>query len=428
MKNAVLLIALLGSLIGGISYIGDPEADFPNCTDTLGCVRLAPEDPIRLGVIQDMSGRASSFGLDQIRSFQIALSERNNGLLNHRIELISEDSRCLPEYGVLAARKMVSDPKVVAILGTTCSNSATEVIKVVSEAGYTMMSGTNSATSLTTLYGAPGANWRPGFFRTMFGADQSGIAAAIFAYNHLGVRRVVVVHDGDAYTKGYAEIFVKRFQAMGGKVVLETQVNKGETNMNPVLEAVSEAKAELLFLPIFADEGLLFIKQMKQFSNLDKIQVLGGNALINTSFIEGVGDHGKGMYFLSIDPSKDSPRRSLLIRSFEEAFGEPPQSTLFDYGYDAINLLLHAIEQAAEIDSKGNIQIGRKKLRDTLYGIRSYPGITGVLSCRYFGDFGVPRFRVVQLNNPKGGVAGLKSNIIFRIDSVTPSKKRNEKL
>ncbi len=64
-----------------------------------------------------------------------------------------------------------------------------------------------------------------------------------------------MINDGDIYTRGLTDGFSKAFQDLGGNVVLKTSINKGDTQMQPVLTAVLNSQAELLFFPLFQPEG-----------------------------------------------------------------------------------------------------------------------------------------------------------------------------
>ncbi|MCI5141631.1 MAG: ABC transporter substrate-binding protein [Candidatus Electrothrix sp. ATG1] len=96
-----------------------------------------------------------------------------------------------------------------------------------------------------------------------------------------------------------------------------------------------------------------------------------------------------------------------------EKYNEPPQVSYFLSGYDAANLLFHAIEQTAIIHTDGTLHIGRQALRDTLYSVKSFSGVNGELSCNRFGDCHPPCFNILRLDNPALGLNGLESNILF---------------
>ncbi len=74
------------------------------------------------------------------------------------------------------------------------------------------------------------------------------------------------INDGDIYTLGLTIGFRKASEKQGGKIVLDTSINKGETIMHPVLKAIKNAGAQLLFFPLFQPEGNMILLQA------DKIQ------------------------------------------------------------------------------------------------------------------------------------------------------------
>ena len=101
-----------------------PAAPPFECTDAIGCVEVAPDDPIKIGVMQVLSGDLQIFGQSGLRSIDLALDDRGRELLGHPIELQVEDSLCSKEGGATAASKIAADPQTVGIIGPTCSGAA----------------------------------------------------------------------------------------------------------------------------------------------------------------------------------------------------------------------------------------------------------------------------------------------------------------
>jgi len=90
-----------------------------------------------------------------------------------------------------------------------------------------------------------------------------------------------------------------------------------------------------------------------------------------------------------------------------------PESPVFDCAFDAANLLLHAMETVAVREKNGTLHIGRQALRDALYGMTDFPGVTGRLSCDEFGDCGILSFDIVRVEDPSAGFEGVKANIVW---------------
>ncbi len=46
------------------------------CSDSIGCVTVGLNDPIKIGVLQSLSGKVASLGQEQVRGLELALDER----------------------------------------------------------------------------------------------------------------------------------------------------------------------------------------------------------------------------------------------------------------------------------------------------------------------------------------------------------------
>ena len=389
-----------------------PKAEF-QCHDALGCVRILPEKPIKIGVLQALSGKVASLGMEQIRGIQLALNARQGSILGHPVELKIEDTHCSPEGGANAALKIIADPQYLAILGTTCSTAATGASQVMSDAGLTMISGNNSAPFLTSIAGKEAPHWQKGYFRTASNEEHSGKAAAIFSFDTLGIRKAATINDGDIYTRGLTDGFSASFQQLGGTIVLDTSVNKGEKEMEPVLTAILNAGAELIFFPLFQPEGNEILFQARAMPAAESLILMSDGALIDASFIESVGESGIGMYFVGPKISTTDETQQRLSKIYYKRFGTLPATPYYLNAYDSAELLFSAIEATAVTEADGTLHIGRQALRETLYGSTNPNGVSGPLDCDSFGDCGFPMFNVLRLDNPDAGLLGLQSNVMY---------------
>ena len=377
------------------------------CTDAIGCVDIAPGEPLKLGVLY-----AQNVGPDHYRGVELAVDARDGQVLGHPIQLQIEDEQCTSEGGTMAALKIVADPQTVAIVGTTCSGAATTATKIMSQAGLAMVSGANTAPSLTAIDGEQGVDWQPGYLRTAHNEAVAVQAAATFVFQELGVTKVATVNDGDAYTRGFTDVFEQAFTDLGGKIVLDLAVNKGDTDMRPVLAAVAASGAELIFFPIFAPEATLIALQAKEVPGLENILLLGSEVLLSNNFIESVGADGVGLYITS-QSAPESPAYHELISAYETKYGEPTRSISLANFYDAANLLLNAIEAVATQEKDGALHIGRQALREALYATTDFEGVSSTYSCDQFGDCSTVGFVIVRLDDPSAGIEGLQSNVIY---------------
>lgn len=409
----VLLSGLCLAILLGVGLIVLPSGKNSPCVDPLGCVAIAATEPIPIGVIESLTGEVAILGMDQLRGLELALDHRGSKILGHPVTLTVEDTGCRPEGGANAALRIVSDPSVVAIFGTTCSGDAATAAQVMTEAGLSMISGNNSAPFLTAIGGRRAPKWQPGYFRTAPNEEYSGPAAARYAYETLGIRSAAMVHDGDIYTKGLAEGFRAEFEKLGGRTTLFAAVDKGDADMKPVLEAVAASQAELLFFPLFQPEGNHVLLTARKMPALKDTILMSDGSLIDNTFIKAVGDAAIGMYF--VGPTPPAPNEGLLAleSEYRGKYGEAPPTAYYSSAFDAANILFAAIERATVRQGDGGLVIGRQALREALAKTRDYPGVTEKLTCDAFGDCATPRFNVLRLRDPGLGVAGLVANVVY---------------
>jgi branched-chain amino acid transport system substrate-binding protein len=407
-RTSSILLLSITILLAGCRPSPPPFA----CADLLGCVQVAPGEPIKIGVLQALSEDQAPFGLSGLRSIELAVDNRDGEILGHPIELRIEDSRCSKEGGATAASKITADPQILGILGPTCSAAAETAVKVVSEAGLVMITGSCSTPSLTSVGREPGANWQPGFLRTAHNDAQSGRAAATFAFQELGVARAATIDDGDPYTQGLTGTFRQAFTELGGEVVLAAGINKGDADMQPVLTAVARSGAGLLYLPLFQPEGDRIILQAREMKDLEDVTFLSAEGLYLEDLVASVAEAGVGLYMV-IPAQPAGPAAEAFVSRYEAKYGEQPINSYYAQWYDAANMLFDAIEAVAMQESGGTVHVGRQALRDALYATAAYSGLTGSLTCDEYGDCGVARFQVVRLDDPAAGLEGLAANVVY---------------
>ena len=409
------------TVIGSIYYSLNRPTLAPSfqCEDAIGCVTIPPNAPIKLVVLADIDNNISHMGHDQVRTIQMVLGKRQNRLLNHPVKVRYEDSMCSQAGGKITAQKVVLDPEVIAVLGTTCTASAIPASKILSKAGLVIISSTNTAPSLTGYDNQQGRNHQPGYFRTMPNATRSIQAAAEYVYRTLNIRKVASISSSDLLGQEISDIFTQEFEKLGGRRSLNAKISQNDRDLKPVLTAVQNSSAELLFLALYPRETILLVKQKEQMKEMDDVFVLdgGGNADLDT-VIRAIKERGEGMYFLHNTFGLESADKSLLAE-FKNIFGQSPDVRVFANSYDAVTLLLKAIEEIAVTKRDGTLHIGRQALRDQLHKTVDIKGKSGVLSCNQFGDCGKTHMTIFRLDKSKNGLDELRKIILYSSSPTT---------
>ncbi len=101
----------------------DVQEATPRCPDEeFSCLAIGPKDHIRIGTVLEVSGGPyARLGRESQRGAHLATDflDPPRKLLGHSIEWADHDELCSGEDGVLPR-----DPKMVAVIGTTCSTTA----------------------------------------------------------------------------------------------------------------------------------------------------------------------------------------------------------------------------------------------------------------------------------------------------------------
>jgi branched-chain amino acid transport system substrate-binding protein len=358
----------------------EPVAEF-TCEDEIGCVDIAPGDPIHIGWIQTVSGGTALLGTDNNRGVEIAIDDIGGELLGHPIEFTGEDSLCSIEGGQAAGTRIAADGTIIAVVGTTCSGEARGAMPLLAEAGMVMISSSNTNPDLTN---PEHADHHPGYLRTAHNDLFQGRVAAEFAYNELGVRTAATIHDGSPYAESLQQVFADVFTELGGTITAQEAVNVGDTDMQPVLTTIAADAPELIYFPIFEPEGPFIAAQKCDVAGLEDTVMMGADGLLTAAFAGAAGDCAVGMYLSGPYVSGDAYAE--FVAKYEEKYGEGTQSGFHAHAYDAANMIFAAIEAVAVEGADGTLHIGRQALRDALYGTTDFQGLTGVLSCDANGD------------------------------------------
>jgi len=402
---AVMLLAISACTNGGSS----PSASASGSTgedptavcdaDEHGCVEVAEGDNIVVASALTITGDTAFLGNDSNFGIDVAMEDRPD-IADHPAELLKVDAGCGEAVtGQTAATQIVGDPSVVAVIGTSCSRTAVPAMPVLAEAGYTMISPSNTAPSLTD---PESADYGGQFYaRTAYNDKVQGAAVAKFACEELQVTTAATIHDGSPYAQQLQQVFADEFAAQcGGTVTAQEAINVGDTDMHPVLTTIAADSPEFLFYPIFDPEGPLVTIQSQEVPGLEDTILAGADGIKDQGFIDAAGDLAEslGMYFSGPDLNFGDAYTNDFLPKYREISGEEnPIAPYHAHAYDAYNIIADAVEAVGLTDADGTLWIPRTALNEYVRGLTDFPGLTGTLTCDEFGDCGSEFVSIAQL-------------------------------
>lgn len=347
-------------------------------SDAKGCAVIPAGETIKIGMGAPMTGDNAQFGVDISQGAMIAVEDAGE-FEGFTFELVVEDDGGAPEGGAAVANKFVSDPTIVAIAGHIFSGATDAAIPIYEEAGLPMMSPSATNPALTQKGSAV-------FNRVAFTDEAQGRFAADYLFNKLGKKKIAVMHDGQAYGQGLAEVVAQSFQDLGGEIVATEAITPGETDYTAPLSAVAAKGPEALYYGGYVQDAVVLVNQMGQ-SGLQDVIFFGCDGTFGEDFITRTKENGEGAYSVALIPPA-SPERTKFDEAYESKFGAAAGS-LSPYtwnAYDSAAALVEAIKLVAVVGEDGSLNIPRSALVEATRNLEGFQGLTGTITCDENGE------------------------------------------
>lgn len=350
----------------------------PCATDTFGCAKIPAGQTIKIGMGAPMTGDNAQFGIDISQGAKIAVADAGE-LEGFKFELVAEDDGGTPEGGAAVANKFVADPNVVAIAGHIFSGATAAAMPIYEKAGIPMMSASATNPDLTK-------SGSKVFNRVAFTDSAQGKFAADYIFNVLGKKNIAVMHDGQAYGKGLADVVAARFKEIGGTVVDQVAITPAETDYTAPLSSVAAKKPEVLYYGGYVQEGVVLVNQMAQ-SGLQGVIFFGCDGTYGADFIERGGKNAEGAYAVALIPPASDEVKA-FNEKYKAEFGKEAGS-LSPYtwnAYDSAATLIVAIKKVATKGADGSLVIPRGALVNAVRTLKDYKGLSGTIGCDPTGE------------------------------------------
>lgn len=330
----------------------------------------ADPDTIKIGVNYELSGAVATYGQASVRGIEMALEEINaaGGIKGKQVELVSYDNKSEPAEATTLATKLMTQDKVLAVIGPATSGGFKATIPVALKNKVPVVSGSATADDVTV----DASGVKEYAFRTCFNDSFQGTAMADYASNSLGAKTVMIIKDNSSdYAKGLAENFKKTFTGAGGSIVGEEAYVAGDTDFNAVLTRVKGQQFDAIYLPGYYQEAGLIIKAARALGIT--APVLGGDGFDSPDLLKLGGAAAlNNVYFTNHYSSLDEdPKVVKFIADFKSKYNEEPNA-FHALGYDTAKFVADAIERASAFSGEA--------VKDALAQTKDFEAVTGKLS------------------------------------------------
>jgi branched-chain amino acid transport system substrate-binding protein len=332
---------------------------------------FAEDKTVTVGINLPLTGADAQAATKIKQGAQMALDEANaaGGVAGYKIKILVLDDGTAtagqydPAQAATNARKMVSDPNVVAAIGPQMSGSGKAMSPILSQGNLAIITPSSTNPDITNPKFA--SQYRPAgkaiYFRTVTTDAYQGPNMANYYADTLKVKSVYVLDDSGAFGVGIADAFQKQAEKRGIKVLGRDQLNPKEADYTAILTKIKSLNPDAIYYGGVAQAGVKLAKQ--SYDILPKVIKGGGDGMHSTDLLSGAGfPAAEGWYVTIAAPHVlDQPQVADWAKRFEKTFGGPPE----DYSltaYDAALVILDAIKRVAASGKPVN----RENVRDAI--------------------------------------------------------------
>jgi branched-chain amino acid transport system substrate-binding protein len=331
----------------------------------------AAEKRVKVGIDVSLTGAGAEDAILVKNGAMMAIDEANanGGVAGYTIEaMVLDDGTATagqydPAQAAINARKMVSDPDVVAAVGPQNSGCGKAMAPILSQGDLATITPSSTNPDITDPKFAAqfDPSGRPIYFRVVTTDAYQGPAMANYFAQLLNVKKVYILDDSGAYGVGIANTFEGQAKKLGIGVLGHDQLNPLEPDYTTLLTKIKPLGVDALY---FGGSALTATKLAKQgYDVVPNIIKAGGDGVYSAALLKGAGFPAmQGWYATIAAPYlADNPAVQPWIKRFTEKYGLGPSSYAFT-AYDCMLVALDGIKRVAE----SGAPVTRSAVRDAI--------------------------------------------------------------
>ena len=334
------------------------------------------QDTYKIGAVFSITGPGSSLGIPE-RDTALMLEAEINAKGGIRgpdgkarpVKIIIYDDASDETKAVLAAKKLIDEDKVAAIVGTTLSGTSLAILDTVQKAEVPLVS---CAAAIKIVEPAAERKW-------IFKTPQSDFLIVGALVDHLkakGLNKVGWLNVDYAFGQlGWIE-FEKAAKKGDLTIVANEKFGQRDVDMTPQLTRVKAANPQAVIVWSIPPSASI---ATKNYADLGiKAPLFQSHGVGNKRYIELAGPGANGVLFpagklLVAEQLSDSDVQKPVLLAYAKAFEAKygPRNTFGGHAWDALHLVFKAMEKAGA---------DRGGIRSAIEQTKNFVGITGVFN------------------------------------------------
>jgi branched-chain amino acid transport system substrate-binding protein len=360
-------------------------------------VAIAQQEPVKVGVIQPLSGPVAASGNYVRMGAEIGRDWINGrgGVLGRQVQLLIEDNKSDPKEAATAAEKLIVRDKVPVIVGAWGSSMTLAAMPKLEEYGVPMVVETSSAATITK-------RGNPWVFRISPPSEMEALGLNKYMKD-LAVKKADFLAVNTDWGRGAVQAFGDLVKKSGATVGAAEFMEQAATDMSAQLNKLKADTSDTLFLTTSVEQITLVLKQAQEQRVARKVITTGGSSS-PTQLIKQAGAAAEGTYhivfFLPWFP--EAMPDAKLAKAFVDEWakrGHPFEGLTEGFrGHDGVLTAVEAIKIAGKPEPKA--------VRDALWKV-NVMGVNGPIKFEQDGPQGKesgqsrPSIFIVQVKDGK---------------------------
>lgn len=306
----------------------------------------ANADKYVIGASFELTGNVANYGKSTLSGLKLAVDQVNKagGVNGKQLVVLESDNKSEPAESGNSVTKLITQDKVVAVVGPATSGCVFAATPVVTSNKVPLIAPCATAPAITVDNGQV----KEFIFRACFIDPFQGRVMAEFADKTLGVKNVAILHDASSdYSKGLAEVFEKTLNEKGGKVVAKEAFLSKDIDFKAALTKIKAANPEAIYIPGYYEEVAKIIKQTREIGL--NVPLIGCDGWDSPKLVEIAGPEAlNNTYFSSAFSVQDQTESvQKFIADYKAMYQKDPDIFCMQ-GYNAGLVLADALKRAGD--------------------------------------------------------------------------------
>ena len=325
-------------------------------------------EPIKIGVVMSQTGFLASPGQSVINGINLCVEEFNAQNSENSIELIIEDSKSDPKVGVSAINKLINADRVKTVIGDLGSPIFLAMAPIAEKNKVVMISP-----------GASNPQVREAgdyIFRIYTSDEFDGKVMATYLLDKKKTKSVALLHFNNDYGVGLSKAFCNEYIARNGVIAFNCTFDENSLDFKEIIIKLKSANVKDVYFIGSPKQDASFLRQARE-ANF-KPNIYGVLSFEDSEFLHNSKNTFESVEYTTpyFDIESDNVKMKEFRTKYIEKYSTQPDlnSAL---GYDVASILIEALK---------NNDFKSENLKEEIYKIKNFPGLTGNTTFDDHGD------------------------------------------